>query len=145
MPIHDWSKVNAATFHDFHNTWIVNIKSRLNDGLLPDGYYAMSEQHAGRVIADVLALEVNEPTPVPFSGGGGAVAVADSPPKVSRKLVAPPEAAYRLARLGRCDQVGRVAEHWFDGWCQASTRSRHSRHPNSGFRPRSEVGSDRVE
>ncbi|MDA1018425.1 MAG: DUF4058 family protein [Planctomycetota bacterium] len=98
MPIHDWSIVNAGTFHHFHTAWTMSLSDALNADLLPEGYYAMAEQHAGRVIADVLTLQINDPTPVPFSGGGGAVALAEAPPKVSRKLVAPPEAAYRLAR-----------------------------------------------
>ncbi len=25
MPIHDWSRVNAGTFHDFHTAWMTEI------------------------------------------------------------------------------------------------------------------------
>ena len=46
MPVHDWTKVNAGTFYDFHTGWITHLKEALNGGLLPDGYYAMSE-HIG--------------------------------------------------------------------------------------------------
>jgi hypothetical protein len=41
MPVHDWSRVSAGVFHDFHNTWIVELKNALNGGVLPCGYYAM--------------------------------------------------------------------------------------------------------
>ena len=36
MPIHDWSRVDAGVFHDFHQVWTIEIRNRLNDGLLPD-------------------------------------------------------------------------------------------------------------
>lgn len=49
MPVHDWSRVSAGVFHDFHNTWIVELKNALNGGVLPAAYYAMSEQRAGLV------------------------------------------------------------------------------------------------
>ncbi|HEV3255720.1 MAG TPA: DUF4058 family protein, partial [Gemmataceae bacterium] len=47
MPVHDWTRVNAGAFHDFHSAWIIHLKEALNGGLLPEGYYAMAEQHAG--------------------------------------------------------------------------------------------------
>jgi hypothetical protein len=40
MPIHDWTRVEAGIFHDFHGLWIQVIKLALNDGLLPPDYYA---------------------------------------------------------------------------------------------------------
>ena len=48
-------KVDAGTFHHFHHGWIYEINQRLNGGMLPSGYYAMAEQHAGQAVADVLA------------------------------------------------------------------------------------------
>jgi hypothetical protein len=56
MPVHDWTLVDAGTFHDFHNGWLIHLKETLNGGLLPSGYYAMSEQHAGQFITDMLTL-----------------------------------------------------------------------------------------
>ena len=44
MPVHDWTRVSAGTFHDFHCTWIPEIKNRLNEGGLPAEYYAQVEQ-----------------------------------------------------------------------------------------------------
>ena len=60
MPVHDWTRVEAGIFHDFHTMWTVLLRNSLNRGVLPPGYYAMAEQHAGRAIADVLE-EVRPP------------------------------------------------------------------------------------
>jgi len=70
-----------------------------NGGLLPEGYYAMAEQHASKRIADILTLQVSEPVSslTPISRDRG-VAVADAPPKVDLKLVADAKAAYRTQR-----------------------------------------------
>jgi hypothetical protein len=57
MPIHDWSRVDANVFHDFHQTWAVSIRNALNGGILPSGFSALVEQHAGAPIPDVLAVE----------------------------------------------------------------------------------------
>ena len=56
MPVHDWTRVIAGTFHDFHHEWITTIKHTLNSGLLPSEYYAMAEQIAGGLGPDVVAL-----------------------------------------------------------------------------------------
>jgi hypothetical protein len=47
MPIHDWSRVEAGIFHDFHHSWIEELKRALNGGVLPEQYYALSEQQLG--------------------------------------------------------------------------------------------------
>jgi hypothetical protein len=84
MPVHDWTRVDAGVFHDFHNVWIGELRNALNSGLLPPEFYAMSEQLAGKYISDVLTLATSRvPRSVPISGG---VAVAEVPPKVRRKL-----------------------------------------------------------
>src|SRR6266478_5165711 len=41
-------RVEAGIFHDFHTVWIGTLRTALNEGLLPQGYYALAEQHAGR-------------------------------------------------------------------------------------------------
>ena len=38
MPIHDWTRVRANRFHDFHQSWTVEICNALNAGRLPPGY-----------------------------------------------------------------------------------------------------------
>jgi hypothetical protein len=87
MPLHDWTRVEAGIFHDFHNAWITEIRNSLNNGLLPEGYYALSEQHAGRFIPDVLALHISPPEPT-LSSSQGSLALADAPPVVHKKLTA---------------------------------------------------------
>ncbi|MBW3599691.1 MAG: DUF4058 family protein, partial [Planctomycetes bacterium] len=76
MPIHDWSRVEAGIFHDFHHAWIEEIKRSLNGGLLPDRYYAMAEQQAAGYGPDVLTLQTIEPDPEPSPGGGGKTTTA---------------------------------------------------------------------
>jgi hypothetical protein len=89
MPIHDWTRVKAGIFHDFHHEWISTIKRALNNGLLPSGYYAMAEQVAGGVGPDVLTLESLVPRELPGprapaaeQKNEGGVALAAKPPKV---------------------------------------------------------------
>jgi len=92
MSVHDWTRVDAGTFHAFHTAWITHLSETLNGGLLPSGYYALPEQHAGSRIADVLTLHS------PFEGMSegtwgspgdeGGLAVADAPPKTQRRLTA---------------------------------------------------------
>lgn len=88
MPIHDWTRVDHGTFHDFHQGWAPIIRTVLNKGLLPPDYSAMVEQHADRGIPDVLTLEVAAP-PADDGGNGapagpnpGLTSVATAPPKV---------------------------------------------------------------
>lgn len=72
MPIHDWTRVEAGIFHDFHHSWIEEIKRALNGGRLPDDYYALAEQFASGFGPDVLTLQ-DTSTPkddVPAPGAG---------------------------------------------------------------------------
>ncbi len=68
MPIHDWSKVEAGIFHDFHHAWIEQIKRLLNGGVLPPDHYALAEQHASQFGPEVLTLQSR-----PASGPGSVV------------------------------------------------------------------------
>jgi hypothetical protein len=106
MAVHDWSRVKPGIYHDFHNAWITHLKEALNAGILPEGYYALSEQHAGRVIADVLTLHEDSSSGLLDRGG---VAVVDAPPQVGRKMIASENAAYRALR--RTLAVRHVSEH----------------------------------
>ena len=85
MPVHDWTRVDAGVFHDFHNSWITELRKSLNGGILPKGYYAMTEQHAGSYITDVLTLHAPARKP-PARVPSGGVAVADAPPNVRHSL-----------------------------------------------------------
>jgi Protein of unknown function (DUF4058) len=85
MAVHDWTRVSAGNFHDFHCTWIPQIKNRLNEGVLPPEYYAQVEQVSGEIIPDVLTLHaepVFETLDTVNEGGGTATAVAAVPPQV---------------------------------------------------------------
>jgi hypothetical protein len=55
--MHDWTRVDAGIFHDFHHAWIEEIKRTLNAGILPTDYYALAEQHAAGFGPDVLTLQ----------------------------------------------------------------------------------------
>jgi hypothetical protein len=43
MPIHDWTRVDAGIFHDFHLEMICSLSRALNNGVLPSDYYALIE------------------------------------------------------------------------------------------------------
>jgi hypothetical protein len=101
MPVHDWTRVEAGIFHAFHVAWVPGIQKALNGGLLPEGFYALAEQHAGRPIADVLTLHASptplEPMPaIPVAGG---TAVAEAPPRVRRRQSFEPAALARRRTL----------------------------------------------
>ena len=96
MPVHDWTLVSAGTFHDFHNSWITELRNALNGGLLPRGYYAQGEQHAGQILTDVLTLHSGT-GPLDQVGGGVAL-LSQAPPRVSRKVAASEAAAARATR-----------------------------------------------
>jgi hypothetical protein len=97
MPLHDWTRVSAGTFHDFHSAWIIHLKEALNAGLLPRGYYALGEQHAGQILTDVLTLHAGL-APAPDRGGNGIAVLTEAPPRVSRKVLASEAAAARATR-----------------------------------------------
>ena len=61
MPVHDWTRVHPEIHHDFHIDWIVQLHQVLNQGLLPQGYYVLAENHEGRPITDILTLPADTP------------------------------------------------------------------------------------
>lgn len=84
MPIHDWTRVSAGDFHDFHQVWAAQIRIQLNSGVLPAGYYAQVEQQASGIIPDVLSLHYGAEPPNESGAEdfGAALAVATTPPRV---------------------------------------------------------------
>jgi hypothetical protein len=77
MPIHDWTRVSAGTWHDFHLAWIAEIRNRLNGGLLPPDFYAQAEQVIGNMGPDVLTLREPDSDSTDADGNSEhAVAVA---------------------------------------------------------------------
>jgi hypothetical protein len=79
MPIHDWTRVDAGIFHHFHQRWVVAITDVLNESLLPQQYYALTEQQGAGFEPDVLTLKTSaasesddaEPPLVPRLSGNG--------------------------------------------------------------------------
>ncbi len=98
MPIHDWTRVTAGTFHDFHNAWLVEIRNALNTGVLPAEFYAQTEQVAGELNPDVLTLQAGSTNEEQGSGLRGATAVADMPPRVHLRVEAEADALTRRKR-----------------------------------------------
>jgi hypothetical protein len=91
--MHDWTKVPAGIFHDFHNAWITELRNWLNNGVLPVDYYAVGEQRAGDFGPDVLTLRSHLETTdaadeflaagnETSSDGHPTLAVLQAPPKV---------------------------------------------------------------
>jgi hypothetical protein len=96
MPIHDWTRVRANRFHDFHQGWTIAIRNALNAGLLPPGFFALAEQITGGSEADVVALEL---TPAPGSAASSSMAAALAPPKA--RIVTRSEAANYARKANR--------------------------------------------
>jgi hypothetical protein len=101
MPVHDWTRVEAGIFHAFHVAWLPEIQKALNSGLLPNGYYALAEQHAGRAIADVLTRHASPApgAPFPLPPATGGILLAEAPPRVRRKQTIEPAALSRRRTL----------------------------------------------
>ncbi len=80
MPIHDWTRVDAGLFHDFHQDWTIELRRALNAGLLPPGYVALADQRISGPIPDVLTLN-REPKKSGTREPASGLAVALAPPK----------------------------------------------------------------
>ena len=76
MPIHDWTRMKDGDFHDFHQSWIIELRNALNRGLLPSGLMAMSDQVTGGPVPDVVTLKTGRKPKRDFGG----VAVKSAPP-----------------------------------------------------------------
>src|SRR5205809_5414226 len=86
MPVHDWTRVSDGTFHDFHYSWVLEIKRALMRGLLPRGYYVMAEQFGGDVGApDVLTLQAAGTGPAPEAPLAGTATLTESPPQADAR------------------------------------------------------------
>jgi hypothetical protein len=80
MPIHDWTQVEAGTFHAFHYFWITTLCQHFNHGGLPAGYFALPEQRVPGSEADVLTLQTKTRRKGKAARQGGT-AVIDTPPR----------------------------------------------------------------
>jgi len=93
MPIHDWTRVDAGIFHDFHNAWITHLQETLNGGLLPSDVYAFEE-------------------PITNSGSEfrseGDIGLLTEPPKV--RFVAKAQSEYYVRRQ-RTMTIRHISDH----------------------------------
>lgn len=80
--VHDWTRVEAGIFHDFHHMWIAEIRRAMNAGLLPPDYYALAEQIAGGLGPDVLTLQLPTEAVPAVTNPTGGIALAAAPPRV---------------------------------------------------------------
>src|SRR5947209_7588302 len=72
MPMHDWTRVDAGTYHMQHHNWITMLHRSMKP-LLPKGYYAMPEQRATLYGPDILTLEKQPPSKLDGNGGAGTL------------------------------------------------------------------------
>ena len=119
MPIHNWSRVSDGMFHWFHQRWIGTIADWLNQGRLPEGFYAIGEVYANEVEPDVLAVEDRPPETGRANGhtsNGFGVALLESPPKTRFTWEAETE-----SYLARKDLIAvRSVEGFWSRWSRSS-------------------------
>lgn len=80
MPIHDWTRVDAGLFHDFHQDWTIELCRALNSGFLPTGFCALIDHQIGSPIPDVIIQDRSERD----SSQAGSVSICSmtkAPPK----------------------------------------------------------------
>ena len=106
MPLHDWSRVPAGLFHDFHQSWSIRIKDALNAGRLPKGVAALVEQRAGPRESDVLAIE-SKAKPGPQIENSGVVTTERPTTRFVRRS-APEQYARRANRVVIKHHLGRI-------------------------------------
>ena len=101
MPIHDWSRVEAVIFHDFHQAWTIGIRDALNGGGLPPGYFAMAEQIVSGPIPDVVTLQRRPGSARPQKEAGG-IALAERLTRVAASgFVTPSHRSLRNVRAAK--------------------------------------------
>ena len=113
MPMHDWTRVDAGTFHAFHVGWITHLGEAMNDGLLPPGFFALPEQMIGGPIPDVVTRH-RQPRLGERPENGGGLALEESPPQAAYVMFAETEPyaarANRIVVKHRLGQVVAVVE-----------------------------------
>ena len=57
MSIHDWTRVDAGLFQDFHLSWIAALSGSLNNGGLPGSHFALIERKPLPPLYDFVTLE----------------------------------------------------------------------------------------
>jgi len=96
MPIHDWTRVSAGGFHNFHQDWTIEIYRALNRGLLPPGFTAYTDLRASGWEPDVVTIQSQKPA---ASDRGRTVAIA--PPRAQQIARVESEAAAYARKANR--------------------------------------------
>lgn len=105
MPVHDWTRVSAGGFHNFHQDWTIEIYRALNRDVLPPGYSAYTDLRVSGWEPDVVAIETRGQAP------GGGKTVAELPPRARQVARVESEAAAYARRANRISvrtNLGRV-------------------------------------
>lgn len=99
MPVHDWTQVSDGTFHDFHYSWVLEIKRALMRCPLPPDYYVMAEQIGGDLGApDVLTLQAASAPPATDAPLAGTATLTESPPIVHARATIARDSYARMQR-----------------------------------------------
>jgi hypothetical protein len=99
MPLHDWTRVPAYAYHDFHTGFLIALRRVLNSGVLPTGYYARAEQTTRTMGPDILTLQSQSPDAAPQSRGT-RLTVPTAPPRVAIAASSAPRVpAFKQKRL----------------------------------------------
>ena len=61
--MHDWTRVDAGIYHDFHLEWISQLKRALNERLPSDYYAAIAYECADNIRAYIEPLAVGDAIP----------------------------------------------------------------------------------
>src|SRR5262245_30174792 len=89
MPVHDVTRIDPNQYHHFHGRWYFALCDTLNEVLLPDGYYALSEQSTPPVVPDILTLqETNGDT---GEGTGGIATRPKTRFRIRGQVTGPPK------------------------------------------------------
>ena len=83
MPLHDWTLARTGGFQALHSSWIIELFRALNDGILPENYYAAPEMYAVGMKPDVLTFQYPSELSPP-RGGMARVASPTLPRRVAR-------------------------------------------------------------
>jgi len=92
--MHDWTRISAGDYHNFHQDWTIELKRTLNRGVLPEGYEAAAESKVFGSEPDVVTVQAPNSPP-------GGVAVADAPPRSVVTARAEPDALSYARRANR--------------------------------------------
>ena len=87
VPLHDWTRVSAGKWHHMHLLWTGALAAEMNDGVLPEPFFALAEPATGFTIGP---------------GGGDDGGGGDEPETWRRE----PDV---LAAVGRAALAGRAA------------------------------------